>query len=468
MCGFSNVPVPNWKRCWDSFPALEASSASALRERATFSGKKWSTTTHPRSCKSSECCNCNISDTLSMGQQGQGPLWQPKLPCLRIWCTSYWMQARELEKWNTKVQHDMAVWHPSWTLLQIEKRAAGRVVAKWRSFPELLICITPPFLWWQEVHKLHKFKTRKGRVRYVYTFLQGCLGGVRPCVATKTIHATSEGIPQVNRTNMLLSNDSTSSVITASAQQHFSSVRAYRTSTWWLRRETTKHSNFLRCAHHPHSAICKDLVLCRNLPEFAAWRPHLGKFVHMGCRSVRLPQYCQGQSATTWSWTQRSWTFRLRRACLGHFLGPQLGRQCQTSMIATTEPMDCYQQQDLHMSCHVLHDYVNVENEISKRQTRRCPGKHIDCMRCDRKHRAKSDLVTQLRTVCNVDRTLIRVVVPNASQICTTSSAIFWTDLNCTHGEWSSWIYQHRTTWWKRNAVLRNSSHNATYRIIIA
>lgn len=148
-----------------------------------------------------------------------------------------------------------------------------------------------------------------------------------------------------------------------------------------------------------------------------------------GMWSVRLPQYCQGQSATTWSWTQRSWTFRLRRACLGHFLGPQLGRQCQTSMIASTEPMDCYQQQDLHMSCHVLHDYVNVENEISKWQTRRRPGKHIDCMRCDRKHRAKSDLVTQLRTVCNVDRTLIRVVVPNASQICTTSSAIFWTDL---------------------------------------
>lgn len=142
-----------------------------------------------------------------------------------------------LNAWRNEIQRCNMTWQCD-TLhepcfKQKNRRAAGRVVAKWRSFPELPICITPAFLWWQEVHKLHKFKTRKGHVRYVYTFLQGCLGGVRPCVATKTINATSEGIPQVNRTNMLLSNDSRSSVITASAQQQFSSLRAERTSTWW-------------------------------------------------------------------------------------------------------------------------------------------------------------------------------------------------------------------------------------------
>ena len=68
---------------------------------------------------------------------------------------------------------------------------------------------------------------------------------------------------------------------------------------------------------------------------------------------------------------------------------------------------------------------MKVLAEISKRQARRRPGKHIDGMRSDRKHRAESDLVAHLRSICNVDRTLIRVVVPNASQICTTSSVFF-------------------------------------------
>ena len=53
------MPLPNWKRCWDNLPALKASNASVLKDKATASGRKSSITTHPGFSNSVAWCDCN-------------------------------------------------------------------------------------------------------------------------------------------------------------------------------------------------------------------------------------------------------------------------------------------------------------------------------------------------------------------------------------------------------------------------